>query len=112
MKACLCRRWALDLRPRALLSTGPAEGYSLLGFHCLENKGEEEVDLPGQAFLPSLTRRSQHHRLCCLHRIATTNMVVIGKKNGTSEPTEAPGFTDGIPTKFKERLHLGLRTQI
>lgn len=80
MKACLCRRWGLDLRPRALLSTGPAEGYSLLGFHCLENKGEEEVDLPGQAFLPSLTRRSQHHRLCCLHRIATTNMVVIGKK--------------------------------
>lgn len=88
---------ALDLSPRGLLSTGSAEGYNLVGFHCPENKGEEEVDLPGQAFLPSLTGCSQHHRLCCLRQTATHGTVMVG--NVAPEPIEAPGFcgSNSIP---------------
>lgn len=51
------------------------------------------MDLPVWAFLLSLTRCSQHYRLCCLHQTGTNStdgMVEVG--NGTLEPIEAPGF--------------------
>lgn len=48
-------------RPGTPLSRESAKGYYLVVFHCLESEGEEDVDLPGQAFLLSLLPQGSHN---------------------------------------------------